>query len=188
MNIESIIRIFNWFIKRTPKYKNNEYTRKLYTEIYDPIFQKLQPYFRNYNESEEFKRDLQECRNLLNENHALVNPIYITRINKIIDENGNLKDIKIMSKKEKRKYEKLNDNQKREMEMEYRKNYFDFLTHYFIIDCQKVRKTLGISNFTYMQRLLIDEVSNQDFVLGIKFIAAILMFLVIIFFRIFFNY
>lgn len=155
-------KILDLLTTQVIKYKDNENTRYLYNEVYDPIFAKLQPYFKHYCETEKLKLVLNECRNLLKSNHNLINPVYIARIDNIIDENGEFKHITNLSKKDRRKYNKSNEEGKKRIEIKRRNEYFNFFAHDFINDCNKLRKTLGVPYFTYAQKAYLDEITYKD--------------------------
>lgn len=159
-----LCKLIDCFSSKPKKFENNEQNRHLHYDVYDPIFKKIQPYFRNYEETNELKRILCECREHLYINHEIVNPVHITRIDRIIDNDGNLKKKQNFTKKDISKYSKASEAKKKEYDYNFRKDSFYLFIHFFLIECNHLRKSLHLAYTPYLQRLLLDEISSNDFI------------------------
>lgn len=163
MGISRLIHYtLNLIVKNSPKYSDTPEIRHLHNDVYDPIFIQIQPFFRNYQDNNSMARTLFECRKLLESNHNIVNPVYITRINKIISKNGKFKRSKNLTCKEKFLYLKSNRKRRKKISSSYRKDNFYYFVHEFINDYNKLRKALGLPTYNLTQRILIDQISYNN--------------------------
>ena len=148
-------RLFDTISNSSFKLKKKEdATSDLYYNAYEPIFIELTPFFRNYNDGEPERDALVHIRNILNKHHAVINPAHIVRINKIIDENGNLMPYQNNnSKKMYKKYLKKNDIERQKADKEYRqKKLFSGLYMNFSLNIIKLSVLKKIGSFTISQK------------------------------------
>lgn len=155
-----LIKLVDMYPNSIFKFKNNQKTENLYTNIYEPIFIKLEPYFRNYCDTSDFADTLKDIRDILKSNHKAINPVYITRLNKVIDKNGNLKH-----------YDKN--------EVKQRRQAFYIFAHEFISDYNKIQKSLGIASFSFSQKSAIDQIFSDD-IINFFILPAYTFFIIII--------
>lgn len=174
---EAAFRILNMFSNWSKNTYSEKQAEKIYFEIYEPIVNKLLPFMKKYdgNEDDDFVNTLRDCQTILVQNSALSNPVYIKRIDRILNSDANCKKCPLFSNqfraKCQAKYEKKNKK--------FRKNVFEFLVQDLITEYNLLRKKLGLRKLTILQRVYLDQMAYKDYKSALTSLLVLLIILVI---------
>lgn len=171
--------LFNWH-KNAYKEKS---AKKIYSEIYAPIMEKLLPFLKNYDGSEDkdFANALHDCRKILMNNFKISNPVFIKKINRIINLDKKFKPYQPYSKRDEKKYQNLCPIIRIEKDKEYRKSAFEYFAHDIITEYSRLRKKVGIGKLSITHRVNLDQIAYQDLRSCLIPILVLLVFFLFVF-------
>lgn len=171
--------LFNW---HKNAYKEKP-AKKIYSKIYAPIMEKILPFLKNYDGSEDkdFANALHDCRKILMKNFKISNPVLIKKINRIIDSDKKFKPYQPYSKSDERKYQNLCPITRTEKDKEYRKSAFEYLAHDIITEYGRLRKKVGIGKLSIEHCVNLDQIAYKDLRSCLMLILALLIFFLFMF-------
>lgn len=159
---KSIYKALNLFAK-SYYYDNNKYIKKAYFNVFDPLLGKLYKFAYKYEETDELKKALIDCKEILIKNLSIANPVLLKTIDCILDEHNNYNENPYLDKWEKasRSLDKdLRDKKKNKIKRkakEFREFQFNFLLHDIVNENIKMKKALGLPNIRLSQKVTLDK-------------------------------
>lgn len=158
--LEFVRRILDLLSTWSKNTYNEKYAEKIYFEIYEPVINKLLPFMKNYDGSEDddFVNALRDCQTILIQNSALSNPVYIKRIGKILNSDTKCKKCPSFSKQRQAKCQTKHEKKNKKR----RKDVFEFLINDLITEYNLLRKKIGLRKLTILQRAYLDQIAYNE--------------------------